>query len=925
MKKQNLPLQTVLVTFFCLLISTPCLALNILTVQDPDAYGSNPGYIDKARLIVEPHGAFVEQSLYLTYSDHEQYASGTQLEIVHRFELPQGAVVNDLWLWIGDSIMQAIMKDTWTARAIYDSIVAFKRDPAFLTKTGNQYELHIYPLLTGESRKIKLNYIVPTRWQGEKASVSLPLKMLQANNAPTQPLDILFRIQEDIWGEPVIPELPACEFTLFADTLQYHYKKTEIADIYDLLSLSLNFQTDFNDGYFFRSFIQDNSTGYFQFGIIPRTFFDLKIDSVQQNHLIGLDLSGAYNKNYELLIPRLQQTLEESMKEGDRFKFIVTGADRLQNFSPDWISVTPNVVKGMLDEFLQSELADEIGETRMPHILYCDHHSAICWKFPGIDEMATYEEQQAIQNCIERFQHADIIATYDEGNHNPPNDTQLNQIVTALKPFFARGGRLLCFFDYNRVGNERIGRHYIPGLTTNNKAACDLYPNQGGNIAHHFPSSVYHHVVNFLEYDDPDVKIELMDQQERPAVISKQIQNGLLIISGIWAFKDDGALRALLGVPLLGLGTQTEHRQLAQLLEAMQEIHHATPANKALIFSNSDSLIQTEDANNWLVPYLQGFTTAPLVFSSVNLLDGSTIQPPSITVENVDYYGSGYLLKSLADKTDGMHFESHIFDWNFIANTLSPFTIPQRKSLNLDVVVDGGAGEMLEQREVAPVLNDANKPVFFIGSANGNEFFQFNIAAEFKGLDSIIHRQLDLPISTDTLRVNKILPDMLAYENLKDLLNHASYDTAAIVKLAIRHNLLCDYTALIALEPNDSLFFMKYPFDEGIWTTVQELNISPEDSLEFNLFPNPFNERITLALQLPEPADVKIMIFNIRGQLVNEIFVPNAFSGSLDCHWDGRAANGKNVSSGIYFARAIVRFTQTERVKMKLKRMLLLK
>ena len=158
-------------------------AINVLTVQDPNVYGSKPGYIDQATLIVEPHGAYVEQSLYIDYSDHDQYSPDKILEIAHRFELPQGSVINDLWLWIGDSVMKAIMKDTWTARAIYDSIVSIKRDPAFLSKKGNQYELHVYPLPAGSYRKIKLNFITPTSWLGETGTAILPFRFLSANNA----------------------------------------------------------------------------------------------------------------------------------------------------------------------------------------------------------------------------------------------------------------------------------------------------------------------------------------------------------------------------------------------------------------------------------------------------------------------------------------------------------------------------------------------------------------------------------------------------------------------------------------------------------------------------------------------------------------------------------------------------------------------
>ena len=197
-------------------------AFSQLTVRT-DSYGSKPGYIDNATLVVEPHGAYVEQSLYLSYSDHNQFPS-SQVEIVHRFELPANAVINDLWLWIGDSVMQARMLDTWKARAIYDSIVSKKRDPAFLSKNGNIYELHIYPLISGKFRKVKMNFITPTRWFGTDGTAELPLKLLKDNNASKKPVQILFREVERIWGQPALQELPLQTFTVLRDSGGYKYK-----------------------------------------------------------------------------------------------------------------------------------------------------------------------------------------------------------------------------------------------------------------------------------------------------------------------------------------------------------------------------------------------------------------------------------------------------------------------------------------------------------------------------------------------------------------------------------------------------------------------------------------------------------------------------------------------------------------------------
>lgn len=76
-----------------------------LTVGDPTMYGTKPAYIDNAKIVVEPHGAFTEQTMYLVYADHDAYPGDNDLEIVQRFTLPEGAVIDNLWLWIGDTLV----------------------------------------------------------------------------------------------------------------------------------------------------------------------------------------------------------------------------------------------------------------------------------------------------------------------------------------------------------------------------------------------------------------------------------------------------------------------------------------------------------------------------------------------------------------------------------------------------------------------------------------------------------------------------------------------------------------------------------------------------------------------------------------------------------------------------------------------------
>jgi hypothetical protein len=69
--------------------------------------------------------------------------------------------------------------------------------------------------------------------------------------------------------------------------------------------------------------------------------------------------------------------------------------------------------------------------------------------------------------------------------------------------------------------------------------------------------------------------------------------------------------------------------------------------------------------------------------------------------------------------------------------------------------------------------------------------------------------------------------------------------------------------------------------------------------------PNPFNPRTLISFDLPEPAHVKLTIYNVLGQEVITLADGRMDGGSHEVDWDGKAANGNRVSSGIYFYRLL--------------------
>jgi hypothetical protein len=883
-----------------LLSCTALFATNQLSVQNPGQYGSKQGYIDEATLVVEPHGAYVEQSLYLKYSDHYNFPGQSKLEIVHRFEMPQGAVVNDMWLWIGDSVMQAICMDTWSARKIYENIVQVKRDPAFLSKSGDQYELHVYPLASGSFRKVKINFITPTRWQGEEAQAVLPIPMLRVNQGLPLPLTILFRERNYVWSDPGLLETTVT-FKALKDTLGYHYRCGVVDNVQLRSQLTLKFGVQFPEGFYYSSCRNRDQMDYFQFGFIPQRFFTMTADTAHQDYLIGLDLNPPLSENLDQTFAKLESTLRKKITSSDRFRLQVTGAGQFFEPAASWQPGSD--LSAGLQKVKASTLVQALQNRRPPHILYADALAMQCWSFPGMEYMATREIAARITDCRYRFKYADVVAAYEHGNEQVLSSQQLSMVTASLDSFFNRGGRLVSFYDYNRVGKEKLASYYIAGLGTHQKASGTLFRVTAGNIGSAFPPSFYHPVANVLDYTDPQVKVEVTNSQGQAVVISKKIGKGLLVVSGLWSFKDDAALRGQLAVAMLGMaGRQPD--QLNQLLQNMARVHRNTPCQQALVFSYSDSMLESSAATAQVNATLNNFGSTPLRIHTITMLDGAVYTPPKVVEMGVAYYGGGYWLKRLSEATGGMHFERNAYDWDYIAATLASNQVTINGSEITSIVrIDQGAGAVVEKRTVA-ASGSADQPIFIVGSDSGRQSIQFEI-----GLSSSVpvvgqSRTINLPLQNDTTHTDLVLPSMLANELLLEKLALAARDTAAIVKLAQRFNLLCDYTALIALEPNDTLHYMQHPFDESKYpaTPVEQAKVKA-DSVSLNVFPNPFNEQTSLEINLVDAADIEIVVYNVRGQTVRHLLQHTFMQGKRRLVWDGRDDQGRLAGSGLYFVR----------------------
>jgi len=80
-------------------------------------------------------------------------------------------------------------------------------------------------------------------------------------------------------------------------------------------------------------------------------------------------------------------------------------------------------------------------------------------------------------------------------------------------------------------------------------------------------------------------------------------------------------------------------------------------------------------------------------------------------------------------------------------------------------------------------------------------------------------------------------------------------------------------------------------------------------------YPNPFNPTTAIEYALPEQSNVKLIIYDIKGNTVKHWNYINQNAGYYSVIWNGTNSSGSQVSTGIYFYRIIAGdFTQTKKM-----------
>jgi hypothetical protein len=325
-------------------------ATTSLRVQNPDYWSSQYGEMENIALEIYPQGIYTQVNVYITFNDglyqNYYYAElGDSIEVQYFFDLPSDALVTDSWLWVDDEVVIADIQNRYSAQETYEGIVNRRKDPSILYKnSATQYELRVYPLVSGESRKVMFTYLVPNTWSGDKVSTNIPLNFLNVNRTT----DVHVRVHETAdWSSP---EISGYTNSAYSDTEDsYTYSFVPESDLGS--SLTISYDNPSVNGVYIQTFQKSDQEKYYQLALDPQAFLTVQ----DTNHIAIVFDHVDYNTSHSqsTVWNETREALKVSLNEHDYFNIFYTKFNT-KSASDEWILATDDNIDSVFNEHWNS-------------------------------------------------------------------------------------------------------------------------------------------------------------------------------------------------------------------------------------------------------------------------------------------------------------------------------------------------------------------------------------------------------------------------------------------------------------------------------------------------------------------------------------------------------------------------------------------
>ncbi len=327
--------------FIFLFTATMCFSQNLLRILPTNWWDIEgfPGSITEATFTIQPQGTYMDVGMYLTIADDQSgFPAEEWLEAVLDFNLPEGSIVYDSWLWMMDdtTIVKADVLDIWTATQDYNAIVDRQSDPSILYRKNNGgYQIRIYPLPGSGTRRVKISFLVPAIWSVEDVSTWLPIDILSTSSTILNNFNVI-TFPNSMWSNPRFEGIPDVAFETVQDATFGEVLVAEVPKFYVNKPFKFEVDAPLNSDGVFAQKLDEGIDKFYQLIYFPPEL----PEGYNPKKLVFLfdhnDSQTQIKRND--LYDYVKQNCESNLTEDDQFNFIFSSPDGSQLLMDSWIT-----------------------------------------------------------------------------------------------------------------------------------------------------------------------------------------------------------------------------------------------------------------------------------------------------------------------------------------------------------------------------------------------------------------------------------------------------------------------------------------------------------------------------------------------------------------------------------------------------------
>lgn len=321
------------------------------TFRNPkDPYSNSYVKFDSSKIEITPHGIFTEISTEFWFRPSTVKDENEVFEFVSEFMLDKDDFISDSYLWVGDSLVQAMIIDSNRFDLKYEKYKHIDfQDPSILSKEylNGIYKLKIFPHIAKESRHAKYTYWTRNKFQAGFAVCKFKTAVML--NDKNENIPTIFKFYKNDFFTSLDTSI-VLEFVKNSKDEKGEFQEFRCLNVTN--DFDMEFKYNLDKPYFSKSQPIDNQQYYF--ALLDSKELSNNYTAQRINILIDFDPNRT-NISAEKLIKELKTSILNSFASKDSINIMI-GSKNTINVFDRWVPCNSDSINALIDDNFYKKL-----------------------------------------------------------------------------------------------------------------------------------------------------------------------------------------------------------------------------------------------------------------------------------------------------------------------------------------------------------------------------------------------------------------------------------------------------------------------------------------------------------------------------------------------------------------------------------------